>query len=143
MILLVLFLPVIAYLGAINIRTYRAFAADKQFAIKKQQRTPEATLLRLACIGGWGGAKIAQHRLRHKTYKQPFGRQLNAIGALQAASAMTLVLIFGLLSLVPPAYTINAVSGAAQATDAGRALRPADAQLLILLRPPAGRRAKL
>jgi len=40
-------------------------------------------LLRLALFGGSLGAKIAQRYFRHKTYKQPFGRQLNAILLLQ------------------------------------------------------------
>lgn len=139
MIQLALFLLAIAYLGIINIKTYRAFAADKLFAICKEQRTPEATLLHLARIGGWIGAKIAQRRLRHKTYKQPFGQQLNAIGMLHAASAATFVLVIVLLALVPAPVPATAV----QAADAARALPPAGGQLVISLRPPAGRPAKL
>lgn len=134
------FIIAIAYLGFINLKTYRAFAADKRFAINKEQRTPEATLLHLARIGGWGGAKLAQKRLRHKSYKQPFGHQLNVIGALQAASVTTFVLVLGLLSLVPPAAPVTKhavlVAGAAQE------LPHVAGQLVMSLRPPAGRPAR-
>lgn len=142
MIFLVLF--AIAYLTAINIKTYRAFAADKRFAINKEQRTPEATLLHLARIGGWVGAKIAQQKLRHKSYKQPFGHQLNMIGLLHAASVYTFVSVFGLLSLVPPATPVSdrAEVVAEVVIDDAPASTPDDELLAISLRPPAERPAR-
>lgn len=79
------------YLVVANLIAYRIFANDKRYAMEKQHRTPEATLLFWAIVGGWFGAKIAQHRLRHKTYKQPFGRRLNHIGIMYALSLGTLL----------------------------------------------------
>ncbi|GLS86043.1 membrane protein [Cypionkella aquatica] len=60
-----------------NALAYTAFAIDKSRAIHCQSRIPERSLLILATLGGWLGAKVAQHRLRHKTRKQPFGIFLN------------------------------------------------------------------
>lgn len=71
-----------AYAG-VNLVTFFAFGWDKHRARLGRRRIPEATLLRLAFFGGSVGAKIAQRHFRHKTYKQPFGGQLNAILLLQ------------------------------------------------------------
>ena len=65
------------YILLANGLAYTAFAVDKSRAINAQGRIPERSLLILATLGGWLGAKIAQHRLRHKTRKQPFGILLN------------------------------------------------------------------
>ncbi|MEH6647157.1 DUF1294 domain-containing protein [Sulfitobacter sp.] len=139
MILLILLFAIV-YFCVINVKTYRAFAADKIFAIKKEQRTPEAALLYLARIGGWGGAKIAQHRLRHKSSKQPFGHRLNMIGLLHAACVVTVLSVFGLLALVPPAAPVS--DRTALATCDAQASPRAVAQLVMSLRPPAGRPAR-
>jgi uncharacterized membrane protein YsdA (DUF1294 family) len=130
-----IFLAVILlYLVWINMITYRAFAADKQFAINKEQRTPEATLLSLAQKGGWIGAKIAQQRLRHKSYKQPFGNQLDTIGRLQAACLVTIALVLAGLTLAPttPAVVVTAAAAVPEA-------QPAGAPPTISRRPPAAR----
>ncbi|WP_235815573.1 DUF1294 domain-containing protein [Cypionkella psychrotolerans] len=66
-----------AYLLLANVLAYAAFAVDKSRAICAERRIPERSLLILATLGGWIGAKLAQHRLRHKTRKQPFGILLN------------------------------------------------------------------
>ena len=65
------------YALLINALAYAAFAIDKSRAICAERRIPERSLLILPALGGWIGAKIAQHRLRHKTRKQPFGTLLN------------------------------------------------------------------
>ncbi|MDZ4391700.1 DUF1294 domain-containing protein [Cypionkella sp.] len=65
------------YLLLANALAYTAFAVDKSRAIRAERRIPERSLLILATLGGWIGAKLAQHRLRHKTRKQPFGILLN------------------------------------------------------------------
>lgn len=65
------------YILLANGLAYAAFAVDKSRAINAQSRIPERSLLILATLGGWIGAKIAQHRLRHKIRKQPFGILLN------------------------------------------------------------------
>ena len=65
------------YILLANTLAYTAFAVDKSRATRAEARIPERSLLILATLGGWLGAKIAQHRLRHKTRKQPFGILLN------------------------------------------------------------------
>lgn len=136
---MILLITILIYFAGVNLIAYSAFAADKRKAINKEQRTPEKTLLFWASIGGWIGAKIAQHKLRHKTYKQPFGRDLNFIGHLQAACAVLFLCVFIALAFVPtgadfsrPAQTVVA---------APQAVQPADGPPLISLRPPAGRPA--
>lgn len=73
----------LAYAILVNVATYATFALDKQAAIERAWRIPEATLLTLALLGGTPGAKLAQRRLRHKTRKQPFRSLLNLIAILQ------------------------------------------------------------
>jgi uncharacterized membrane protein YsdA (DUF1294 family) len=121
------------YLLYMNLITYRAFAADKQFAINKEQRTPEATLLSYARRGGWIGAKLAQRRLRHKSYKQPFGHRLNVIGMVQASCLVTISFVFSVMMLAPT-ERVQSTAGAAVPT-----VQPDGALLTISLRPPAGR----
>lgn len=118
------FLLLLIYLAYANLRAYRAFADDKRFAINKEQRTPEAELLRLARIGGWGGAKYAQQKLRHKSYKQPFASQLNKIGALHAATAVTLLTVFFTLAVAPTSPRANKNNPYDQASQTGQALPP-------------------
>lgn len=57
---------------ATSLLSFIAYAYDKSSARNKQRRIPERTLHLLALIGGWPGALIAQHRLRHKTKKTSF-----------------------------------------------------------------------
>ena len=52
--------------------TYVVYGFDKRAAQKGQSRISEKTLHLLSLFCGWPGALIAQHRLRHKTVKQPF-----------------------------------------------------------------------
>lgn len=81
----------IAYLALINAVTFAAFAGDKQRAMDGARRVPERTLLRLAAIGGSGGALAAQALLRHKTRKQPFGAYLGLIVLIQAVAVTAAV----------------------------------------------------
>lgn len=68
--------------GMINVLSYAAFGLDKRRAESGDWRVPERTLLMLAMLGGWLGAKLAQRRFRHKTSKEPFRSRLNRIGWL-------------------------------------------------------------
>jgi len=52
--------------------TFAAYAMDKSAARQGAWRTKEGTLHLLALAGGWPGALLAQHRLRHKTRKGSF-----------------------------------------------------------------------
>jgi len=134
---MILFSVILIYLAFANLHAYRAFAADKQFAIDKQQRTPEVVLLSYARRGGWIGAKVAQKKLQHKSRKQPFGSQLNTIGALHAACVMTFALVIGFLALTPSGPPVVRAVKMAEADVP--AVQPADALLAISLRPPAVR----
>lgn len=82
-----------AYILLANTLAYTAFAVDKSRAINAQSRIPERSLLILATLGGWIGAKIAQHRLRHKTRKQPFGILLNLSVLIIPAALATMLLL--------------------------------------------------
>ena len=48
------------------------YAWDKGAAPANRRRTPEATLHLWALLGGWPGALVAQHVLRHKSRKSSF-----------------------------------------------------------------------
>tara|TARA_B110000908_G_C9992395_1_gene330397 strand:+ start:185 stop:601 length:417 start_codon:yes stop_codon:yes gene_type:complete len=138
---MLLLLPILLYLTYVNIAAYRAFVADKQYAIDKAQRTPETELLRLALIGGWIGAKFAQHRLRHKSYKQPFGSQLNIIGMVHATSVILFALIMSVLALLSTDSPVSQPTQTAMAAQPD--VPPADGPPKISLRPPVGRPATL
>ena len=132
-----------AYLALINIKAYRAFAADKQKAIDKEWRTPEATLLFWALVGGWPGAKLAQRRLRHKTRKQPFGRKLNRIPVYQTITVC--VLIFTPAADVIKGYlpALGTVKGyVLKALDEFQAERHVETPPEKVFRPPVVRRVK-
>jgi len=125
-----------AYLVLVNFGAYRQFARDKQASIDEEWRTPEDTLLWWARIGGWGGAKLAQHKLNHKTTKQPFGSKLNLIGMVHAMTLTAVALTISFFALEPlakPATTPDRI--------AVQDSQPAGAPPVISLRPPAAYRA--
>lgn len=66
----------------VNGLAFLLFRMDKDRAVRGEWRVPESTLLTLAFLGGWFGAKAAQRRFRHKTRKEPFRTFLNLIPAL-------------------------------------------------------------
>ena len=145
---MILFVCFLAYLAATSRLAYHAFAQDKLLAMANEGiprsknyaryrlwRTPEARLLFYAIIGGWPGAKYAQKKFRHKTSKQPFGRQLNEVGMIQGVALGTLVLIAIAMIVMTPKTGAVSTQAALQET------KPADAPPLISLRPPAARPA--
>ena len=76
-------LSIAAYVLAINVLEFVAFAWDKHCARKGMWRISESTLLLLALIGGSVGAIAGQRILRHKTRKEPFRTSLLVIAGLQ------------------------------------------------------------
>ncbi|WP_296677373.1 DUF1294 domain-containing protein [Novosphingobium sp.] len=69
--------------AAINTVTFAMFGIDKARAANGQWRVQESTLLGLALLGGSIGAWAGRRAFRHKTRKQPFGRRLVTISAVQ------------------------------------------------------------
>ena len=61
-----------AWLGAIGVATWAAYAWDKRQAALGGRRIPEAVLLGLALVGGSPAAAMAMLALRHKTRKKSF-----------------------------------------------------------------------
>lgn len=64
-------LVVLGYL-VMSAVAFATYAADKSAARAGQWRTSESTLHLIGVLGGWPGALVARHVLRHKTVKQPF-----------------------------------------------------------------------
>jgi len=82
-----------AYLAAVNVATFCAFALDKRRAETGGWRIPERRLLALAAAGGAPAASAAQRLLRHKTRKEPFASRLRLILAAEVIlGALVLVL---------------------------------------------------
>ena len=79
------------YVVAINFAAFAASGVDKMLAEAQARRISEANLLALAFFGGSPGAFAGRRMFRHKTRKQPFSSELNAIGALHVAAVVTLV----------------------------------------------------
>lgn len=98
----VLILVVFGVLALANLLAFGLFGWDKRQARIGGWRVSESDLLKMAFLGGALGAKLGQRVFRHKTYKQPFGRLLNAIFVVQ-------YLAFGFL-LVPASWINGAIA---------------------------------
>ncbi len=61
------------YLAVINVVTFFVYGIDKWKAKRSKWRTPEATLLGMAGIGGsigaWLGMKVWHHKTLHKKFR--------------------------------------------------------------------------
>jgi len=55
-----------------SVACFIAYYRDKRKALRRQWRTPEATLHLLELLGGWPGGLIAQLALRHKIRKAAY-----------------------------------------------------------------------
>ena len=65
-----LYVPLI-YAG-LSVCAFVAYWLDKRKAKAGRWRTPESSLQFIALLGGWPGALLAQHYLRHKSQKRAF-----------------------------------------------------------------------
>lgn len=73
-----------AYLGAIGVATWAAFAWDKHQAGLEARRVRESVLLGLSLLGGSPAAAVTMFMLRHKTSKPSFKLKFALILAAQA-----------------------------------------------------------
>jgi len=60
---------VLVIYAVMSVACFIAYYRDKRKALRRQWRTPEATLHLLEILGGWPGGLIAQLALRHKIRK--------------------------------------------------------------------------
>ena len=72
-------------LAGMNILALAAMAHDKHAAERGERRTPEATLLSLAVLGGGAGALLGMLLWRHKTKKPAFALGVPVILLCQLA----------------------------------------------------------
>lgn len=63
---------VLGVLVGLSVVTGATYVADKRAAQAGRWRVQESTLHVLDVAGGWPGALVARHLVRHKTRKQPF-----------------------------------------------------------------------
>lgn len=73
----------VGYLVIVNIIAFGMYGVDKQKAIKKQWRIPEAQLLAVAVIGGSAGTLLGMQFFHHKTRKWKFRLGVPLILAVQ------------------------------------------------------------
>ena len=103
-------LLLLLWIAVVNPVTFAVYAWDKSRARFGAWRVPESRLLFLALIGGWPGAKLAQHLLHHKTRKMPFARRLNTVPVIQLmliGGAMTLWASLGAAKELTPAHSVT------------------------------------
>lgn len=61
-----------AVLLVTSVVAFLMYRTDKRAAVRGAYRIPESTLHLVSLLGGWPGALVARHVLRHKTRTQPF-----------------------------------------------------------------------
>jgi uncharacterized membrane protein YsdA (DUF1294 family)/cold shock CspA family protein len=77
--------------AALSLIAFVAYWNDKRAAQSGRWRTPESHLHLVALIGGWPGAALAQHVLRHKSSKPAFRTVFVATVILNIAAAIYLM----------------------------------------------------
>ena len=63
---------ILAAYALLSLLTFLVYAFDKDASQRGNRRVAEGNLHLLSLAGGWPGASVARHQLRHKTVKQPF-----------------------------------------------------------------------
>lgn len=85
----------VVYLLIINALGFLLMLADKRKAKKKAWRTPEATLIGVAAIGGSIGSLLGMYTFRHKTKHPKFYIGIPVILVVQVVLAIVLMSKFG------------------------------------------------
>lgn len=80
------------YLAAINLLGFFSMGVDKRKAKRRAWRTPEASLLLIAALGGALGSLLGMRAFRHKTKHKKFTLGIPALLILQIALAAWLCL---------------------------------------------------
>lgn len=80
------------YLAMINLTAVLVYSLDKLAAASgnAECRAPEISLHAIGLLGGWPGALVARHVLRHKTRKQPFVFVFWLVAASNVAATLTI-----------------------------------------------------
>ena len=81
------------YLAASGV-TYLAYAHDKRRSRGRGWRVSEKSLHTLELLGGWPGAYLAAHRLRHKTRKRGFRVKRAVMTAINLVAMAALISVW-------------------------------------------------
>ncbi|WP_414636251.1 DUF1294 domain-containing protein [Asticcacaulis sp.] len=73
------------YLALINLLTWHTWRLDKKYAVMREKRVPERTLLTLCVLGGWPFALIGAQVFRHKSSKKAFIHKVYLIAGFHVA----------------------------------------------------------
>jgi uncharacterized membrane protein YsdA (DUF1294 family) len=73
------------YLALINLLTWHIWRFDKKYAVMREKRVPERTLLTLCLFGGWPFALIGAQVFRHKSSKKAFIHKVYLITGFHVA----------------------------------------------------------
>ena len=77
----------VVYLVFVNIAAFGMYGIDKQKAIRKQWRIPEAQLLAVAAIGGSAGALLGM-QFFHQKMEIPSGCAVNSGSAVDTVESL-------------------------------------------------------
>lgn len=84
------------YLALINLLTWHIWRLDKKYAVMREKRVPERTLLTLCLLGGCPSALIGAQVFRHKSSKKAFIHKVYLIAGFQAALLCVMIALFWL-----------------------------------------------
>ena len=90
---MILWLVSLVYICLINLITFHVWALDKKYAVARQRRVPESTLLTLCAVGGWPMGMIGSHVLRHKSSKKAFIHKVYVVVAFQTALLCSIIVL--------------------------------------------------
>jgi uncharacterized membrane protein YsdA (DUF1294 family) len=81
------------YTALINLVTWHIWRLDKKYAVMREKRISERTLLTLCVLGGWPLALIATQVFRHKSSKKAFIHKVYLVAGFQIACLCATLLL--------------------------------------------------